>query len=229
MTSSSGHCRVDSTLKDHVGSSATRPLALCSLASAAALLMHDCRGLLAYPTDTDPDAGAKDVAVLWGANLVIRDCSSRLATCIGMPSARRVQLDPAGSNPSLYWTLYSQSVQSSLFNWTLAVNTNFSASDTGFFSAYVFRTILSYAANVNVGLATTAEVDIDPQWQLVPGASFSPSGSFPSGSFPTSVPRVSSEWWRATCGGASLTTAATAANSVVSVRRIDCGGRAKSA
>ena len=218
MTSGSGHCRVGSMLKDRAATSATRPLALCSLASAAALLMHDCGDLSAHPTDID--AGTKDVAVLWGANLVIRDCSSRLSSYTGMPSARRVQLDPAGSNPSLYWTLYSQSVQSSLYNWTLAVNTNFSASDTGFFSAYVFNTLLSYAANVNVGLATTAEVDIDPQWQVVPGASFNPSGSFPSGSFPAAAPRLSSQWWRASCGGASLTTAATAANSAFTVRRM---------
>ena len=225
MATGSGHCLVGSTLKVQGVPSDTRPLALCTLASAAALLMHDCSELSVVLTHTDPNLNASvdDVSVLWGANLVIQGCSSSHASdsefCAGTTHRRSVQLDPAGSNPSLYWTLYSQSVQSSLFNWMLAVNANFSASDTGFFSVYIFNGLLSYAANVNVGLATTAEVDIDPQWQLVPGATFSPSGSFPSGQFPAALPRSSPQWWRASCGGFALTTSATASNSVIAVRK----------
>ena len=193
--------------------------ALCTLASATALIMQDCN----WPTSVLEGATNRTnaaVVELWGANLVILDGLAAAASRQAR-GRRRAQLDPADSSPSLYWTLYSQDVQSSLYNWTLFVNTSFSSSTTGFFSSYVFNKLLAYASSIDLGFATTAEVDVDPQWQSVPGASFSPTGAFPAGDFPASIPRLLPVWWQSTCGGAILSTSSSAGNSVIRVR----GGR----
>lgn len=189
---------------------------VCTLASAAALIMRDCN-MPSRVVSNENKKAAGDVE-LWTADLVIQDGSDALSSSAAQSGHRRTQADPADASPNLYWTLYSSDVQSSLYNWTLFMNATFSASDTGFFSAYVFSQLQSYASNVNLGMTTAAEVDIDQQWQSVPGASFSPTGNFPSGQFPASVPRASSQWWQSSCGSVTLSTFPTVGSNAIMVR-----------
>lgn len=207
-----GRCSLVSTPVDQAPSSAT----FCTLATAAALAMQDCSEPSSVTMNAFNKLHADSIATLWGANLIIRD-GTRMGQSMPTRVGRRAQTDPAGISPNFYWTLYSPAVQSSLYNWTLYVNASFSASDTGFFSAYVYKQLLNFASSMNVVMTAAAEVDVDPQWQRVPGASFDPAGAFPSGQFPASVPRASPVWWQSACGSVTLSTSSAGGSGVIKV------------